>query len=102
MRNSAGSATSEAATLTVAETRAPVITKHPESLRIEGGSGTFSVEATGLNLQYQWYQELGAESRALSGATGSSYTTGQAGAYYVIVSNKAGSERSKTATLSNL
>jgi hypothetical protein len=100
VRNSAGSATSEAATLTVTETRVPVITKQPESLSITSGSGTFSVEATGLNLQYQWYQALGAESRAISGATGSSFTTGQSGSYYVIVSNKAGSERSKTATLS--
>jgi hypothetical protein len=99
VRNSAGSVTSEAATLTVTETQAPVITKHPESLVINSGSGTFSVEATGLNLQYQWYQELGAESRPLSGETGNSFTTGQTGSYYVIVSNKAGSVRSKTATL---
>jgi hypothetical protein len=99
VRNSAGPATSDAATLTVTETRAPVITKQPESLRLRTGSGTFTVEASGLNLKYQWFFDNDGRFVAVSGATGASFTTDQAGTYRVDVSNRAGTAQSKTATL---
>jgi hypothetical protein len=55
------------------------------------GSGT---------LTYQWYKD----SSAISGATSASYTissaaSGDAGSYYVVVTNSAGSTTSSTATL---
>ena len=97
--NTAGFVTSSAATLTVIAK--PVITNHPRSLTVnEGDSATFSVVATGSGLSYQWYKD----GRAISGATGSSYTisrtqSSDAGSYYVVVSNTAGSVTSGTAIL---
>jgi hypothetical protein len=52
VKNSGGSATSSAATLTV---KAPKITAQPKSVTASAGSYVqFSVTATGLNLTYQW------------------------------------------------
>src|SRR5207253_2345910 len=99
--NSAGSATSSAATLTV--NVPPSITTQPASQTVTTGqTRTFSVTATGTApLNYQW-RKKGA---ALSGAASSSYTTpattsSDTGAQFtVVVSNSAGSATSSAATL---
>ena len=102
--NSAGSATSNAATLTVNPAPvAPSITTQPSSVTISAGqTATFSVTVTGTApLSYQWSQN----GTAISGATSSSYTTpaettSASGAQFtVVVSNSAGSATSNAATL---
>src|SRR6266404_2502869 len=72
--NTAGSATSAAATLTVnAATVAPSITTQPANQTVTAGqTASFSVAATGTApLSYQWRKN----SVAITGATSSSYTT---------------------------
>ena len=102
--NSAGSATSNAATLTVnAATVAPTITTQPASQTVAAGqTATFSVVATGTApLSYQWKKN----GTAISGATGASYTTpatttsDSGSSFTVVVSNSAGSVTSNAATL---
>jgi hypothetical protein len=102
--NSAGSATSTSATLTVnAAAVAPTITTQPASQTVTAGqTATFSVVATGTApLSYQW-QQNGVN---IAGATSSSYTTpatttAQSGTTFdVVVSNSAGSVTSTSATL---
>ena len=102
--NSAGSVTSNNATLTVnPDPVAPTITSQPASQTINAGqTATFSVTASGTApLSYQWFQNA----TAISGATSSSYTTpvetvSNSGARFsVTVSNSAGSATSNTATL---
>ena len=90
---------SNSVTLTPAATvTAPTITGPPGSVaQIEGTSVTLSVTATGTApLTYQWWNLGG----AIAGATGSSYTIPwlqpvNAGAYWVVVSNSAGSASSQ-------
>ena len=86
----------------------PVITQQPQSQTVSTGSpATFSVSATGGNLSYQWSSEApgGSTFTAISGATGSSYTTtgttlGQSGTQYMcVVTNTAGTATSTAATL---
>ncbi len=101
--NSAGSATSNNATLTISSTAtAPAITTQPASQTINaGGSATFSVTASGTApLSYQW-RFNGAN---ISGATSSSYSlsnaqTSAAGNYSVVVTNAVGTATSNNATL---
>jgi hypothetical protein len=102
--NSAGSATSTIATLTVnAAALAPSITTQPTSQTVTvGQTATFTVLATGTApLSYQWQKN----SANISGATASSYTTpattsGDNGAKFdVVVSNSAGNQTSAMATL---
>jgi len=102
--NTAGSATSNAATLTVnATTAAPSITAQPASQTVTvGQTASFSVTATGTApLSYQWQKN----SVAISGATSLSYTTSATttsdnGAQFtVVVSNTAGSATSNAAIL---
>jgi hypothetical protein len=102
--NSAGSATSNAATLTVnAAAVAPSITTQPANQTVSvGQTATFAVVATGTApLSYQW-QKGGT---AIAGATSSSYTTpptmsSDNGAQFtVVVSNSVGSVTSNAATL---
>jgi len=102
--NSAGSATSTIATLTVnAAAVAPSITTQPTNQTVSAGqSATFAVTATGTApLSYQWQKN----SANISGATSSSYTTpattsGDNGAKFdVVVSNTAGNQASATAVL---
>jgi ASPM-SPD-2-Hydin domain-containing protein/immunoglobulin I-set domain protein/Ig-like domain-containing protein len=102
--NSAGSVTSNAATLTVNPAPvAPSITTQPASQTVTAGqTATFSVSASGTApLSYQW-QKNGA---AINGATSFSYTTpsettSDNGAQFtVVVSNSAGSVTSNAATL---
>jgi hypothetical protein len=102
--NSAGSATSNAAVLTVnAAVVAPSITTQPASRTVTvGQTATFSLAATGTApLTYQW-RKSGA---AITGATASTYTTpattssDNAAQFTVVVSNGAGSATSNTAVL---
>ena len=102
--NSAGSVTSNAATLTVNSSAvAPTISTQPTNQTATAGqTATFSVSANGTApLSYQW-QKNGAN---LSGATSSSYTTPAAttsdngSAFSVVVSNSTGSVTSNAATL---
>ena len=99
--NTAGQATSNAATLTV--NSPPQITTQPASQTVlVGQAATFSVVASGTApLQYQWLQN----GTAISGATAASYTTpaatiGNNGALFsVTVTNVAGKATSTAATL---
>lgn len=101
--NSAGSATSNAATLTVTSSpTAPAITTQPASQTVTVGSSvTFTVAASGTGpLSYQWRFNGG----AISGATSASFTiasaqTSNAGNYSALVTNSAGSATSALATL---
>ena len=102
--NSAGSVTSNAATLTVNPAPvAPSITTQPANQTVTAGqTATFSVTATGTApLSYQWQKN----GTAISGAASSSYTTpattsSDNGALFtVVVTNSVGSVTSNTATL---
>ena len=101
--NSAGSATSNAATLTVnTAATAPAITTQPTSQTVTaGGSVSFTVAASGSPTPtYQW-QKGGVN---VAGATNATYTiasavTGDAGSYTAVATNSAGSATSAPATL---
>ena len=102
--NSAGSVTSNAATLTVtAAPVAPSITTQPASQTVTAGqTATFSVTASGTApLSYQWRKN----GTAISGATSATYTTpattisDSGSPFTVTVSNSTGSVTSNTATL---
>ncbi|MEO6003302.1 MAG: MBG domain-containing protein [Opitutus sp.] len=101
--NSAGSVTSNPATLTVAGP--PVITTQPVAVSVKvGETATFTVGASGTQpLTYQWRKG----NSALAGQTGPSLTltnvqSSDAGTYNVVVSNAAGSVTSNSATLTVL
>jgi predicted small lipoprotein YifL len=81
---------------------APTLTTQPASVTVTAGqSATFTVQATGSGLTYQWLRN----DVAISGATAAGYTTPAAVAgalpvnYAVTVTNTAGSVRSNTAVL---
>jgi len=107
--NSAGSVTSNAATLTVTSgVVAPTITSQPAAATVtEPATATFTVAATtgGGTLTYQW-QRNGTN---IGGATAASYTTpatavtggaaNNGDAYRCVVTNPAGSVTSNAATL---
>ena len=102
--NSAGSVTSNAATLTVnAAAVAPSITTQPANQTVTAGqTATFMVVATGTApLSYQWQKN----GTAISGATSSSYTTpattssDNGAQFVVVVSNVAGNVTSNAAAL---
>src|SRR5437763_12550883 len=102
--NSAGSATSNAATLTVSATAvAPTITTPPANETVTvGQTATFTVVATGTTpLGYQWQKN----GTAIRGATSASYTTpattstDNGAQFRVVVSNVAGNVTSNAATL---
>jgi hypothetical protein len=102
--NSAGSATSNNAMLTVnAANVAPSITTQPANQTVTvGQSATFSVLATGSGtLSYQWRKN----GTAITGANASSYTTpattstDSGSTFSVVVSNSAGSVTSNNAML---
>jgi hypothetical protein len=102
--NSAGSTTSNAATLTVSQSPvAPSITTQPSNQAVTvGQTATFSVVATGTApLTYQWQKNT----VNITGATAASYSTpatvsGENGATFrVIVTNSVKSVTSNSATL---
>ena len=101
--NSAGSATSRSAKLTVAAPGGPVapsITVQPADQSIKAGqTATYFVTATGTApLSYQWRRN----GAAIAGATSARYTTTTADSgatFAVVVSNSAGSATSRSAKL---
>jgi Ig-like domain-containing protein len=102
--NSAGTATSNNATLTVnAASVAPSITSQPASQTVTAGqTASFSVSATGTApLTYQWRKN----GVSITGANASSYTTGattsadSGSTFSVVVTNSVGSATSNNATL---
>jgi hypothetical protein len=104
--NSAGSATSRSAKLTVTAPGGPVapsITVQPADQSIRAGqTATYSVTATGTApLSYQWRKN----GTTIAGATSASYTTPAAttadngATFAVVVSNSAGSATSRSARL---
>ena len=98
--NSAGTVTSNSATLTVV---AVLITTQPSAQSVVAGqTATFTVTATGTApLTYQWRKN----GTNISGATSSTYTTpatvieDNAAVFTVVVSNSAGTVTSNSATL---
>lgn len=101
--NSAGSATSTAASLTVsAVVVAPTITTHPASQAATvGATVQLTVAASGTQpFNYQWYRN----GSILGGPIGSTLSipnvqTSDAGSYYVVVTNAAGNATSNVASL---
>ncbi|HVP13358.1 MAG TPA: hypothetical protein VMV94_19445 [Phycisphaerae bacterium] len=93
--NACGSATSNAATLTV--NSPPTITSQPVDAAVcSGQSHQFCITASGappLSCQWQLNQA------DIPGATGACYTASQAGSYRCVVSNSCGSTVSNSATL---
>lgn len=92
------------------EIKAPVITSQPQDVTVKDGeTATFTVEATGTGLTYQWEIDTKGDNDfvSISGTTGkgASYTTGirnmenNGTKYRCIVSNSAGSVTSRSATL---
>jgi hypothetical protein len=104
--NSAGSAITSAATLTVnAAVTAPSITTQPASQTVNAGqSVSFTVATTGTApLTYQW-QKMAGSTWGNVGTNSATFTisaaaTSDTGSYHVIVSNSAGSVTSNTVTL---
>lgn len=89
-------------------TGAPTITQQPITQAIdEGQTATFSVQAEGRHLRYQWYvsEDLGHSRNAISGAVSASFTTPTAtlnmhgNLYSVEVSNGLESAHSQAAEL---
>jgi hypothetical protein len=95
--NAAGKVTSDVATVIISvRVVAPAITKQPASLTLAlGATGRFTVEATGTDLVYQWFDTKGPLANAISPIL----SINLAGTYHVVVSNSAGSVRSNDATL---
>ncbi len=84
---------------------APSISGEPTGLEVEiGSSASFSVEASGDQLSYQWYKGTGASRSAISGATDATLKIASASEadgdlYSVDVSNPAGTVSSAAARL---
>lgn len=99
--NGAGSATSNAAVLTVNAVVAPAITGHPLSALVPvGDTAIFTVAASGTApLSYQWKKgaaNVGGDSATL---TIPNVQAGDAGSYHCVVSNSAGTATANAATL---
>ena len=86
----------------------PVITSQPQNVTVKAGeTATFTVEATGTDLTYQWERDTGKGFEIWGGKNGkmASFTTGvlrkgcDGYQYRCIVSNSAGSVTSRSATL---
>jgi hypothetical protein len=99
--NSVGAATSAVMFVRV-DPAGPTIVSNPSSLTLPASSNaTFAVTAVGSQtLSYQWYFNAA----PIAGATAAQLTlsgvqSGNAGSYYVIVSNAIGTATSKAATL---
>jgi len=110
--NSAGSATTSAATLTV--NSPPAITSQPTNVTVTlGQTATFSVVANGTGpLTYQWQKFIGgiwvnvstSNTSSFTGATTATFAitspvASDAGTYWVVVSNVAGTVNSNSVTL---
>lgn len=101
--NLLGSATSAPITLNVQTTGASINSQPADQSVFTGQNATFTVGAAGSTpLTYRWF--FNSNTIPISGATSSSYTVnaaqaGNAGSYYVIVSNLVGAATSSVATL---
>jgi uncharacterized repeat protein (TIGR02543 family) len=99
--NTAGSATSAPAALSLTGLLAPEITTQPKSQYANPGSTvTLSVVANGTGLSYHWYKQgvmIAGETRASLSLA--SVQTSDAGVYWVVVSNSGGAVTSDQATL---
>lgn len=99
--NSAGSATSTSATLTVTPPAAPAISGQPVAMTsLQGAAAFFSVQASGTSLTYQWRKD----SVDIPNATQptlllADVQASDAGAYSVVVSNPGGDTPSSAAAL---
>lgn len=101
--NPEGSDTSSEAILTVSlEEVAPEIIKQPDTLILDLGlSATFSIEANGTDLKYQWF----CNDSVLVGENNDSYTkpfttmNDSGSQYFCIINNDLGSDTSKKALL---
>jgi hypothetical protein len=101
--NSAGSVTSNQATLTVKAVPPPTITVQPQNRTVDVGfTATFAVTATSpAPITYQWFKN----GFAVAGATAATYTTpattmaNSGDVYTVTVTNSAGPTTSHPATL---
>jgi len=80
---------------------APVITQQPQNASVLAGQNSgFSVAATGTGLGYQWFfNSNGLAGAAAPGLGLTNVTGGNAGAYFVIITNSLGSATSSVATL---
>lgn len=104
---SGASATTASGQITVLTNTLPVgIAIQPASIRaITNTTATFSVEATGYPINYQWYQIVDGVTNLIGGATGSTYTTAavqdsdSGTGYFVVVSNQNNVVTSSTAIL---
>jgi len=106
-KNTAGSATSEAATLTVQ--KAPAVTKQPASLTVNEGQGaSFEASASGFpppTVQWELSTNGGTSWSAVEGATSSTLTIAatkfseNGNEYRAVFTNAAGSATSSPATL---
>ncbi len=97
-----GASNSSVASVTLTILAPPSITNQPQSqVVVKNGQAVFSVGVTGTSpLHYQWYFQ----SNLLSGSTNSTWTdtqvhNGDAGSYFVVVTNIAGIVTSSVATL---
>ena len=90
------------------EIKVPVITSQPQDVTVKAGKmATFTVEATGTGLTYQWERDTGTGFEKWGGINGTSasFTTGVLSKgcsgykYRCIVSNSAGFVTSRSATL---
>jgi hypothetical protein len=83
-----------------------VITSQPQNVEVcEGGSATFSVTATGLNLTYQWQEHINGNNWGnIAGATGPTFTISPVtladdDRYQVVVTGQCGAQTSQEVTL---
>lgn len=99
--NAKGSATSFGVSVTLVVEEFPTILQQPASQTVATGSpASFSVQATGGALTYQWRKN----GTPIGGATGATYTiptaaSGDEGSYTVVVTNSQGNVTSAPATL---
>ncbi len=102
VQNTRGQVKSTTATLRIGSAvTAPTITRQPTAVVATiNTSASLSVSVSGTGLSYQWYKN----GAAITGATSATYTVSPVsldaiGAYYVIVTNGAGSVTSSSAML---
>lgn len=103
-KNSAGADTSAAATLQVSlSDEMPQIINEPDSITVTvGEEATFTIEANGTDLKYQWYKNNDSIPNENDDYFTLNFTTieDSGSLYYCIVSNTVGSDTSRKALLS--
>jgi hypothetical protein len=102
--NIAGAVTSPVATLTVlAQVPAAIATQPQDFTNVVGFIATFSVAATGTApLAYQWYFNAAPLASGTNATLTFPITAGDAGSYFVIVTNRFGAETSSVVTLTTV